>query len=330
VVKLDILKVFHLTSIGLLTLGWIELLTNKTGMNRFLFLIPAFILLFSCQKEKETVYEAAFVSDRNGVLDIFLTDSDTSFVVALTQTRETEYGMAWSPDGKRLAFSVYSNNKSSIFILDVATGTMKRITGEEFSENGPAFSPDGRKLVFSSNRDHEANELYIQDHADAEWRRLTFNEMYEGGPQISPDGKEIVFFRQISPPDSGQHAGNGEIFLMDLDGQNEKRLTFDAGFDGMPAFSPDGSRIAFHRCAEDSCAIWLIGRDGSGLLNLTPSEKDCRWPRWSPGGEWIAFTRTDGKNTDIWQVRPDGTDMKPFVVSPFRDEILEFRPQTGR
>ncbi len=81
--------------------------------------------------------------------------------------------------------------------------------------------------------------------------------------------------------------GNSEIYLSDADGSNQINLTEGSASDTEPAWSPDGSRIAFMRGE----AIWTMNADGSDPVELTAFDADdsLSRPSWSPDGRRIAF-----------------------------------------
>lgn len=65
--------------------------------------------------------------------------------------------------------------------------------------------------------------------------------------------------------------------------------------------------------------------DGTKMKQLTSDTLDNRWPRWTPDGKHLAYTRV-AENSDIWIMDKNGNNKKPYVTSPKRDEILEFKP----
>ncbi len=110
-------------------------------------------------------------------------------------------------------------------------------------------------------------------------------------PAWSADGKQIVF-NEFPPPD-----GKPEIWVMDTDGANQRRVFREPLFDeNRPSFSPDGSRVVFGRCKRlvgdgDTCAIHTVNVDGTGLKKIVPFHLDDtqRSPMFSPDGKTIAF-----------------------------------------
>ena len=92
--------------------------------------------------------------------------------------------------------------------------------------------------------------------------------------------------------------GNPEIYLMDTDGGNPRRLTNHRSWDFAPSWSPDGKRIAFvserdghvHVHGWPVCEIYVMDADGGNQQNLTNDPNDDRQPSWSPDGKRIVFT----------------------------------------
>ena len=107
--------------------------------------------------------------------------------------------------------------------------------------------------------------------------QLTFQSGVEGAPELSPDGKTFLFVSEA--------AGNSDIYVQRVDGRNATNLTADSpDSDRQPAFSPDGSRIAF-RSEREGGGIFLMGATGESVRRLTDFGFD---PAWSPDGKRIA------------------------------------------
>ena len=113
----------------------------------------------------------------------------------------------------------------------------------------------------------------------ATFTKLTSMPGREWFPSLSPDGKWIVYGAEME--------GNFDIFLQSVSGSNPVNLTKDsAADDDMPAFSPDGERIAFRSSREEG-GVFVMGRTGEAVRRVTRSGFN---PAWSPNGLEIAFT----------------------------------------
>ena len=133
-------------------------------------------------------------------------------------------------------------------------------------------------------------------------RQLTYDFGGAWGPAWSPDGTRIAFV-------SGRHTGlgaflnEGEIYVVNLDGSGETRLTRSGGTSDGPTWSPDGSRIMFWSDGE----IHVMEADGSDAINLTKNAGLDGYPAWSPDGSRFAFTSGRDGNAEIYVMNADGS-----------------------
>jgi Tol biopolymer transport system component len=127
----------------------------------------------------------------------------------------------------------------------------------------------------------------------------------------SPDGKQLVF-TEFNPPDF-----LGQLWLMNADGSNQHVLLTEPDFDdSRSSFSPDGTNVIFSRCRLDlpeTCALYLIGADGTGLTEITPFELGItdRYPMYSPDGNTIVFLGLgrDGIVAALYIADADGSNI---------------------
>ena len=196
---------------------------------------------------------------------------------------------------------------------------MKQLTSASGSGN-PTFSPNGEKIAYAANYGAGTRGIYVMNRSGNAKKALTnSNNFPEYGPTWSPDGTKIAFIRQeqVSTPE-GQSDWQVDVWVMNADGSEQKKLTDDFNHEGAPTWSPDGTKIAF----VDGPDIWTVKPDGSGRHNLTNTpnsyEED---PDFSPDGKKIAFaSKGQYKKPDIYTMQLDGSELTNVTDSRYVGE----------
>lgn len=160
----------------------------------------------------------------------------------------------------------------------------------------------GSSTVFAS-RASDTDDWNIFISSDDGVVQLTENPGDDRWPRVLPDETGIVY------------NADGRLWVMDLDGDNQRAITDDAGGDLEPAVSPDGSQVAFTSRRMGNEDIWLVNLDGTGLRNLTEHPSTDAWPFWSRDGERILW-QTDrlGVSSHIMVMTAAGENPSYFSV----------------
>ncbi|MBI2946364.1 MAG: M28 family peptidase [Verrucomicrobia bacterium] len=165
------------------------------------------------------------------------------------------------------------------------------------------FRATGKERRYSWDYD-EQMEIYSTKRDGTPLRKLTDSYGYDAEAAYSPDGAKIVFtsIRQAYPSDNLSAEDRkrlkldpsyfAEIYIMNADGSDTRRLTSTPGYDGGPFFSPDGQRIIWRRFnGEGTIAdIYTMNPDGSGVRRLTDFGCMAWAPYFHPSGQYVIFT----------------------------------------
>lgn len=191
-----------------------------------------------------------------------------------------------------------------IFLAKPDGSNLKRLTDAYGYDAEATVSPKGDKVIFTSTRDGDP-ELYAMNLDGTDQKRLTFEKGYDGGAFFSQDGKKIVFraSRPVTEKDKQDYeelVKKGyvrptalEIYTMNADGSDMKKLTNFGKASFAPFFFPDSKRIIFSSNINSkngrSFDLYVINNDGSGLEQITFSNTFDSFPMFTRDGRHLIF-----------------------------------------
>lgn len=182
----------------------------------------------------------------NEHMDIFEADLDGANLRRLTDAPGYDAEGSYSPDGRRIVFTSNRDNDLEIYVMDADGGNVKRLTDGPGYDGGPFFSPDGKTILYRGDRrgDDKMNlQIRMVDAAGGNDRPITDNPIFNWCPYWYPTGRCFIFTQVDHEAWSKGQRPNYDLYMMTPDGKNSTRITFDAAFDGLPVFSPDGKKL---------------------------------------------------------------------------------------
>lgn len=192
--------------------------------------------------------------------DIFRANADGSGVVRLTDTPGYDAEATVSPRGDRIVFTSMRDGDLDIYSMKIDGSDVVRLTDQPGYDGGPFFSPDGGRIVYRAH--HPTDEAALEDYSTL---------LAEG--LIRPSKLEI--------------------WVMDADGRNKRRVTSLGAASFAPFFHPAGDRIIFSSNHGDpggrEFELYLVGVDGSGLEQVTFSGGFDGFPMFAPDGTTFVF-----------------------------------------
>jgi serine/threonine-protein kinase len=276
---------------------------------------------------------AQFDFSKTGTL-IYLADDRTTEPVAiewmdkdgkfqpLRATLGEYYDLRLSPDGKRLALSLWgaATATGDLWIFDWPRDTMSRLTFGPANSSWPVWTPDGQRIVFTSDQEGSAPGLYwVRADGTGQVERLTEGKNEQIASSFSPDGKFLAFC-ELSPgtnwdiwilpfekdKSSGWRPGKPYVFL------NTPYLEF------LPAFSPDGRWLAYTLTDASTAEVFVRPFPGPGG-SWQISSGGGSHPTWSRDGKQLFFRTTSGDRIMVSDYRVVGNSFqadKPRTWSP--------------
>jgi len=254
-----------------------------------------------------------------GTVDVLIAKADGSNqrVVASRPYRDADIGLAWSPDGKKVAFTTSEATKklrSSLWAISIADGSVREIYATPDTIGRPRWVPDGSGLLAPIGNAGQAfrGQLWFISYPKGEARRLT-NDLMDYQLcclDLTPDGKTLVDTELSTVSDLWLAPGGNTA--------RAKQITTKEFAVGGFSWMPDG-RIIF---ASQDGNLYVVNQDGSGRTRLTPDDSSNWDPSVCGDGRYIVYAAYREQKRGIWRMSADGSN--PIRIA---DETFAIRPQ---
>lgn len=257
---------------------------------------------------------------------------------------------AWTPDGKRIAFSSNRNGNYELYVMNKDGSEQINLTQTATAELFPAVSSKGDEIAFVGEVDGNY-DIYVVNVDGSNRRRLTHEARIDDWPSWGSNDQVIVYdyvddgdygIVQMDTNGSNKHilvdnsartvdphtvnsshwivyssdeldpGGNDAIFSYhDISGATERLTELDIDA-GAPALSHDGKKIVFN-AGDSNWDLYVMNRDGSDIKRLTANAGDNKWGAFSPDGSEIAFTSSRNGGWHIFLMKADGSDVRQLT-----------------
>jgi Tol biopolymer transport system component len=280
---------------------------------------------------------SSFRTDPAGRIgDIFTMNNDGTDLRQLTTNPEDDAQSDWAPDGRDIAYRIRKPGQRINFEVSRMTAAGAGITRLTFTPDGQASSqptwwPDRSRLLFRRSGPGLVSSLWTMGTGGEDPALLFDPPGAQFYPTISPDASRLLFATTKSPTGDTDRA----VESMAVDG-SDLRTLFDVpgAFDSGPAWSPDGTRIAFESNADVAGGnptrdgeIWTMDADGSNPVQITHNEIHDEGAAWSPDGAMLAYSSgADNNHVDINVMTTDGVHLRTLTDYAGRDESPDWQP----
>lgn len=243
------------------------------------------------------------------------------------------FSPSWSPSGEQIVFYLSEDSSvSGLYILDVFSHHIQLLNKYGTYVSSPSWSPDGHEIAFISGYDNVGGIFVMpidcKDTIKSCATLLTPNDGFYGytSPMWSPDGNYIAF---VSTRDSVNN--NNNIFVMNRDGSQLRRLTENPGDDTDPSWSPDSRHIVYsaHSLELGTNALMMIDTECSAEISCTYPIIGDNWemmPDWSPDGNSIVFVDAIGDKFELYVTDTEGHYLQRLTYNDIQEINPRWRP----
>jgi TolB protein len=298
------MKHFKLALLSILWLGILSPLysqqdvyiTLKDGVPAISLALPNLITRSPSAKAREATAE---------IQQVLSADLTYSRIFSLLPRKYYDYIRPLDPDN--IFFKDWESIQANILFV----GEVSDSEGEDIVFEGNLYDVKGARHI-SGKRYQVPKNLY----------RLAAHRMADEIVKVLSGEKPIFTSKVVFVSDRD---GNDELYMMDYDGQNQTRLTFNTLRDYMPAWSPDAKTIAYTSYKNLNAGLYLLNLEAGKVTPVSTRGTNFS-PSFSADGKKLAFCSTMDGNTEIYVADSDGKNIRRLTFNDAIDASPSWSP----
>jgi Tol biopolymer transport system component len=267
----------------------------------------------------------AFQAQTDQGLQIFTVRANGHGLRQLTHVDGDAAGPDWSPDGRRIAFSL---NECSVAVMDADGDNIDVIASDpDLCQGDASYTPDGSRLVYVRfDPALDVEEIWSMETDGSDQHFVT--GLGGPDPNVSPDGRKISF----------KGGPDGALFVANIDGSGPVQVSPSISVTYKHDWAPDGQHLVVSDnsdpAPDEAVNVVTVRPDGSQWTYLTqyPAGFRANVGGYSPDGQWIVF-RLEGPGLvpTMYRIRPDGSDLHAlFSSSTIVPRFIDWGPAVTR
>jgi len=253
----------------------------------------------------------------DGQWDIFITDIEGKLIRNITNDTMQDVYTTWASGGSGLIFVSKRDGMTQLFIHNINDGSTIQWAKFHNGATAPSCSPDFSQIVFAS-KVNGAYDLFVMNNraldlatmvGDTPSKAITTDSIGQYNPVWSPDGTKILFYGNIDKD-------NDELFIINPDGSNLRRLTRTPYREIFPGWAPDSKSVVYSANVDSTVGrLYLLALDSlaSPRLLLKSNPEKTFFARISPDGKHIAYRCGGYPNANLYIIASDESDSARIV-----------------
>ncbi|SMC29639.1 TolB protein [Andreprevotia lacus DSM 23236] len=239
----------------------------------------------------------AYVVKMGKRYELQVADADGYGAQSVLASNQPIMSPKWSPDGGRLAYVSFEEQKPIVYGQDLGTGRRWKIAAFKGSNSAPAWSPNGQQLAVTLTRDGGSQIFIVNADGSGSPRRLTNTGEINTEASFTPDGGSVLF--------TSDRGGSPQIYRQPVGGGGAERITFQNGYNASGKLSPDGKTLTLITRTERGFQVAVMDMASRQIQALTDTGLDDA-PTFASNGRMILYETDIGGRGALAAVSSDG------------------------